>query len=305
MYRYSANGFKIISNICLPQLPDDCVGGGGADIDILVKFGTWSRENFRPGEVPYVRVKDSNTLCFEHPLHGLMEITANSIEVSVEGSEHWEEARTYVLGTGLALAALLNGRVPYHMSSVALNGRALAFTGDSGAGKTTWAGLIMKHFGARLLTDDMAFVHKSADGLYAQITGGMKRLRLREDSVELLDAKKTNRDFQSRIESYDYEGASETVKVGALIKLVPGYRATELKRISKAETFEALRYNQFRRDYGDLIMGGTTMAAHALELTRVIDCFEFHYELGAARIQDNLDCLAKNLLQPWMISTSA
>ena len=62
-----------------------------------------------------------------------------------------------MLAQVLPLAAVLRGTHVLHASAVALAGRAVAFMGRSGVGKTTLAGRIVAH-GARLMTDDVLAV---------------------------------------------------------------------------------------------------------------------------------------------------
>lgn len=291
MYRYLANGFLIESDVSMPQLPPCTGNSDGVPISIRVDYDAWSKRNFEDGASPYVRSFGAGCIELEHPLHGLMRISSTGISVSVEGRDHWEEASTYVLGTGLALVGIFNGRVPYHMSAVGIAGHGVAFTGDSGAGKTTWAGLAMRHFGLKLLSDDMALVRIAADEPSAYVSGGVMRLRLREDSVPLLSPSKIRLDFQQRIESYDFDSEGSLSRVEAVLSLLPGDWSPGVREFSKAESFGMLRHNQFRRDYGDAILGPLNMVKHAMDLARCVRCYEFRYRLGEEAVPENLKCL--------------
>lgn len=291
MYKYLANGFLIESDVPMPQLPPCNGNSDGVPIFIRVDFGTWSKLEFDEQASPYVRSFEGGCIELEHPLHGLMRINSTGIAVSVEGRDHWEEASTYVLGTGLALVGIFNGRVPYHMSAVGIGGHGVAFAGDSGAGKTTWAGLAMRYFGFKLLSDDMALVRIAADEPGAYVSGGVMRLRLREDSVPLLSPSKIRLDFQQRIESYDFDSEVGLSRVLAVLSLAPGDWSPSVREISKAESFGMLRHNQFRRDYGDAILGPLNMVKHAMDLARCVRCYEFRYRLGEEAVPENLNCL--------------
>jgi hypothetical protein len=70
------------------------------------------------------------------------------------GADDWVWQR-YLIGQVLPLASVLNGHEPLHASAVEIDGRAVAFAGPSGRGKTS-LGLNLVLRGARFLTDDVA-----------------------------------------------------------------------------------------------------------------------------------------------------
>ena len=70
----------------------------------------------------------------------------------------------------------LRGESILHASAVALEGRALAFIGASGMGKSTLATLLCAH-GATLITDDALRLEKSGDGYACHFGPGELRLR--------------------------------------------------------------------------------------------------------------------------------
>ncbi len=73
------------------------------------------------------------------------------------------------LGSGLALAGALRGRVVLHASAVATEGGAVAFVGNSGAGKSTVAGWLASR-GAELAAEDL-LVLEPAEGGFAVLPG--------------------------------------------------------------------------------------------------------------------------------------
>jgi hypothetical protein len=88
----------------------------------------------------------------------------------------WERL---VLAQVLPLAAVLRGMDLLHASAVELGGRAVAFLGRSGAGKTTVAAHCVAR-GARLLTDDVLAIEAAATGVRAHRGGAVMRLDPRE-----------------------------------------------------------------------------------------------------------------------------
>jgi hypothetical protein len=73
------------------------------------------------------------------------------------------------LGSGLALAGALRGRVVLHASAVATEDGAVAFVGNSGAGKSTVAGWLASR-GAELAAEDL-LVLEPGDGRFDVLPG--------------------------------------------------------------------------------------------------------------------------------------
>lgn len=66
--------------------------------------------------------------------------------------------RTYLLGFGMAMLAMQQGKLAFHCSAlVSPEGKALLIAGESGAGKSTLTAELLKR-GYRFLADDMAVV---------------------------------------------------------------------------------------------------------------------------------------------------
>jgi hypothetical protein len=84
----------------------------------------------------------------------------------------WERL---VLAQVLPLAAVLRGKEILHASAVALAGRAVAFLGGSGVGKTTLAGRIVAH-GAHLVTDDVLAIDVVGKVVRAHRGGAVVRI---------------------------------------------------------------------------------------------------------------------------------
>ena len=66
--------------------------------------------------------------------------------------------RTYLLGFGIAMLSIQQGKLPIHCSALATpEGGAILIAGESGAGKSTLTAELLKR-GYRFLADDMAVV---------------------------------------------------------------------------------------------------------------------------------------------------
>ncbi|GAA4762076.1 hypothetical protein [Novosphingobium ginsenosidimutans] len=102
-----------------------------------------------------------------------------------EGADPDEEA-LWLNGSVYAGVACLKGFLPLHASAVAVDGRAIAFTGPTGAGKSTLAAGLGQ-LGFPLFCDDSLLVDlHNTEGLIAM--PGHKRLKLLPDALALAGA---------------------------------------------------------------------------------------------------------------------
>jgi len=104
---------------------------------------------------------------------------------TIDVCDGWPPGMAEVLAGGpvLALALALSGRPCLHASAVSIGGRAVAFAGRSGAGKTTLAALACLA-GADLVADDTLAM--DVDGAEVRCLPGSRELRLRPAPAELL-----------------------------------------------------------------------------------------------------------------------
>lgn len=92
----------------------------------------------------------------------------------------------FVVGAGLATVLALAGRCVLHASAVAVDGRAIAFVGSSGGGKSTLAAAACAG-GAELISDDVLRLDPGrGDGWSAY--RGTTRIRLRDGRAQVADA---------------------------------------------------------------------------------------------------------------------
>lgn len=103
---------------------------------------------------------------------------------STESASHALATLVWHLNRSVVTASA--ARMLFHASVVEIGGRAIAFLGRSGDGKTTSAVAMARRHGGRLVTDDLAAV--SASG---EVTGSAKPLGLREGSFAVLGIDRT------------------------------------------------------------------------------------------------------------------
>ncbi|MEM9360250.1 MAG: hypothetical protein AAGB04_29060 [Pseudomonadota bacterium] len=106
-----------------------------------------------------------------------------SITVEMYNGARETDMRVFLLGS--AFGTLLHQRkaVPLHVSSIESSKGVVAFTGDSGAGKSTIAAYIHKHKGTSIFSDDVASVIELKPKV--TVACGLMRLKLWRDAIDL------------------------------------------------------------------------------------------------------------------------
>lgn len=170
---YTAFGLCIASTLPLPELRP---GGGRADVRVRVRSMSPDVDDvedtacIEPGETRFT-------------WHGTGAFTIRAgREILVEPLPS-ADARALRVGVlGPAMAALLQQRsvLALHASVVVRDGRAVAFLGSSGSGKSTTAAALRTR-GFTLLTDDLAAV-RIADGR-AEVHPGVAICKLLPDAI--------------------------------------------------------------------------------------------------------------------------
>ncbi|GKU75821.1 hypothetical protein L3i20_v202180 [Paenibacillus sp. L3-i20] len=80
-----------------------------------------------------------------------------SILISPVPHANMDKIRLYILGTCMGIILMQKNILPLHGSAIALNGKAYAIVGHSGAGKTTLTSYLIER-GYQLLSDDLIAV---------------------------------------------------------------------------------------------------------------------------------------------------
>ena len=135
-------------------------------------------ESFEPGEP--ARTIDAHPvagyrLYAQHFGLARISLDGSRIACSPPDDEPWSWQR-FLVGRVLPWAAVLRGLEVLHASAVTIDGRAVAFVGPTGAGKTSLAIRLVAR-GHRFLTDDVLALERSGEGLVAHPGAGIAAVR--------------------------------------------------------------------------------------------------------------------------------
>ena len=183
-HRYAFGGFVIRSMLVLPELDaTDAADGalGQIQIDTGDVPGRIEGEQIAPNVTA-----SAHALIFEINGVGRFWIReGRSITVSPAPGAAEADLRPFILGSALGAICIQRGILAFHASAIVSRGRAAAFLGHRGAGKSTLiAGLAAR--GMVPLSDDLTIVtREGAAGPLA--FPGVPRVKLLPDAAQALD----------------------------------------------------------------------------------------------------------------------
>lgn len=173
MFFYQAYGLILQSNLAIPGL-QTISNFSQIDVNINLKYPLENilKQDDCWQKIHYLDFKDGSIY--------LVDKKANQVWGNWRKDETLESATTYLTGPILGFILSLKKVTCLHASAVNINGKAIVFTGDSNAGKSTLAGIFAKR-GFSVLSDDIVAItpHNS----HFLIQPAYPRVRLWSSSV--------------------------------------------------------------------------------------------------------------------------
>jgi hypothetical protein len=180
---YSIHGSLIGSDVPLPEIDPRRVQQQGAP-DVIVTLGDIASSIGPSGGRPFVDWNAGSPVLLVPDVARYRIVDNREIVIEPEANADFALVRLYVLGHALGLLLQQKGLFPLHASAVAYRGRAVAFAGHSGDGKSTLAAhcLLGRKGEVALLADDMLVTSIGSDGVpWAHV--GMPALKLWRDTL--------------------------------------------------------------------------------------------------------------------------
>jgi hypothetical protein len=270
-HTYAVHGLVIASELELPELSPS-VSDVPLKPDIRVRLGRFSPElkTFET-EIPLLSTTDDGLLLDVPGAARFAVRPGCDVTVEMADNPDMELVRLFFFGSVIGLVCHLRGLLPLHASAVAIDGKAIAFCGPPGMGKSTLAAFCVDA-GARLVADDVLVV--SIDGAsHAMANPGMPKVKLWRDAIEVLGrtTEGLTRDW-ARAEKFHLPAGrhivAEPVRLSHIFVLESdenaGAGVTAL--VSGAEAVSELIQNTYRPEYLDVAY---RRAAHFAECARL------------------------------------
>lgn len=269
---YKAFGLNILSDVQLPELfkPDQ-----EERVDIVIESSDLTELWYDLSGSQQKILTKKNLFMFQFPNVATYVVQdGKKIIVSSMGGADEDQVRLYILGTCMGALLMQRKILPLHGSAVAINGKAYAFVGEQGAGKSTLAAAFLER-GYKLLSDDVIGVSLNEEGI-PQVTPSYPQQKLWEDCLGHFDMETSHyrplfeRETKFSVPVHDQfldkplplEGVFELVKKGNCSGKV------ELHPIQKLERLHTL-FNHTYRNY--LIQRFGLMEWHFQFLTRFVN----------------------------------
>jgi hypothetical protein len=189
-------GLYGLSVDCPFPLPAPIVAGGPADITVR-----WGEERPVPTDPPrgtvlshvslgpfnYSITRTEGGYVIRYPTFCDAEVdpALQTIVLNPASSERRPMAELLFTGSILAKILTLRGECVLHASAVSVHGRAVAYIGPPGRGKSTLAALSCAS-GARLITDDVLRLIPDGEGWFSPTGTAVIRLRPQAQSIAFL-----------------------------------------------------------------------------------------------------------------------
>ncbi|MEO5641663.1 MAG: hypothetical protein ABIQ98_07870 [Sphingomicrobium sp.] len=298
MHHYHAFGLRIESELALPELHP---GDGGA-CDVSVRIATAAA-----GERPTRWIEGAGNRVILNLDDIRFEVTdGKRILILAPPDTSQNDIRVWLMGT--VMAALLNqrGYFALHGNMVALpGGGAAAFSGTSGAGKSTIAGLLERD-GFRVLGDDLCAIQLAPDGR-PMIHAGIPRLKLWGETLDLLGRPSGGlervatsiRKFHVPLGSHQEEGSLDPIALERIYLLDRSERPGEplIQPLDGASAAGAVLANAFRWGIGQLVAGdgSRTQFDQALSIARHARVFRLARRWGTDQLFGEAEAIAAHL----------
>jgi hypothetical protein len=281
---YSVFGLVIASEIELAELEE---APPGAAPDAWVRRGAVTLPDGEPG---YSAAGEGTLLTI--PRVGRYFISGGR-EIVVDPAAGASERNVRLFLLGSAFGALLHqrGLLPLHANAIEIDGRAFAFCGHSGAGKSTVAAWFHDR-GHRILADDVCVIGFDEGGR-ALAFPGIPRLRLWKEALEASgrEAGAFNRSFDD-LDKYDVPTERRTpprpLPLGAIYLLrraEEGAAPAEIKRQIGVDAVETLVSNTYRGGYLRTIGRTGAHLAACLAVARAVPVFRAERAWGFDRFE--------------------
>ncbi|NDR55712.1 hypothetical protein [Aliiruegeria sabulilitoris] len=245
---YASAGLVIESDFALPGLGVAAIGDGVPHLRYQ-RTPSALEPLLEPGLSGPCWSYDSHNFHFTAPEIAEFRISPNGTVLVWPLTDNYDDIAAYLVGSVLGIALHLRKIIALHASAVEVDGGAVLFCGESGAGKSTMAAALQQH-GYPVLCDDLCAIEITNSGAIVHSDG--RKLKLWEQAIAQfrLDEQKGD-PVQQGFEKYYVDagtGRRRSLPVRGFFALADR-PSTALPRISAVTTAEAaalIRDNAYR-----------------------------------------------------------
>lgn len=251
-YRYDVYGLQISSPIELKELRVSTETTCDNSCIRLVSRPIHHESPLPTSDKPVIFEASQNTFfCHVLGVGRYLVEREGTISIDLETNCNNTLFKTFLYGSVLSSAVYFRGLLPLHASAVEINGKAVAFCGDSGAGKSTTSA-IFQQAGYPIIADDIVALQRTEDVRF-HAHPGPAISKLSPESVELTNCPTNGSEFL--IEKYHINSGlwteKKTINLAALFILeidehTMDLQITPLKGIEKTTSIMRYLYRHYR-----------------------------------------------------------
>ncbi len=179
---YNLCGWRVSSDFELPELAP--WQGRGQPVEVTIRRGLVALDKVHSDEPHGHVVLEHGSLFHVAGVARYWVSGGNEIVIDSSPTAEPSMVRLFLLGTVFGLLCHQRGLVPLHASSVVVAGRAVAFAGRSGVGKSTLAAALGRQ-GYSVVSDDVCVIEWRSPGL-PHVLPFAPKLKLVRDSLSAL-----------------------------------------------------------------------------------------------------------------------
>lgn len=179
--RYSAFGLTISTEISFPELP---ISKNREQIDVTIRQGEVSTEQRSGEETPSIVFQGSQDFILLYRACDVHITDGKEIIVDPRENASLRDVRWVILGPALNFLLHQRGHLILHASTVGVNGSAVAFVGESGAGKSTTAAAFVDA-GHNILSDDIAAINTLPSATAPIVQPGFPSIKLHHETASM------------------------------------------------------------------------------------------------------------------------
>ena len=288
---YKAFGHSIHSDIPLPEVQqqDDA---SEPTFDIIIRYADLTERWTELSGIGTSRnvVSTENMVMFRVPDLAVFAVeNGTSISVSPFEDADEDKIRLYILGSCMGVILMQRRILPLHGSAVVINGKAYAFVGHSGHGKSTLASAFLQQ-GYQLLTDDVIAVALDNRNI-PYVTPAYPQQKLWQESLDTFGMNSNDfRPLFDRETKYAIpvksHFSSDTLPLAGIFELIKtDCGQVQIREVEKLERLPLLYRHTYRRSF--LSDSGLTKW-HFEMITRIagnIEVFQLQRPLNERTVQ--------------------
>ncbi len=188
--QYTAFGLRIASELKLPEL---IRSSSGMVEDVVIRQADLTAWSDRLEQTNFVM--QGERFMFQIPGTAIYAVReGKEIEVCIHSGADMETVRLFVLGTCMGVLLMQRRILPIHGSAIVIGGKAYAFVGESGTGKSTLAAAF-RQAGYQMVSDDVIAVKTTASAPIVYPAYPQQKLGL--DSLLQLETLQGNKHVRS------------------------------------------------------------------------------------------------------------